>query len=77
MSFIVKDKHVLNGVPCFKESRVPVYVVLDHIAAGWELEGLAQAFPSVKKEYISSLIGCYSDRFFLNESEPLATFIIL
>lgn len=73
-SFIVKDKHVLNGVPCFKGSRVPIYVILDHISAGWEINGLMKAFPTVKKEYISSLIKYYSDKFFLNEKDKAGNY---
>jgi len=65
-SIVIKDRHVLNGAPCFKGSRVPVYIILDHISAGWQLDDLTGAFPTVKKEYISLLIKYCSERFFFN-----------
>ena len=62
-SIISSDPEVRNGLPVFKNTRVPVYTVLEHLALGWTLKDLGEAFPAVKTEYIIRLLKSYSGEF--------------
>lgn len=60
---ISSDPQVRNGLPVFKNTRVPVYTVLEHLALGYSQKDLQEAYPSVKIEYIIRLIQSYSEEF--------------
>jgi uncharacterized protein (DUF433 family) len=60
---IYSDKEVLSGTPCFKETRVPVPLILDYLALGWSLSDLKEFYPTVKTEYITKLIQVLSGEF--------------
>lgn len=55
-SIIYVDKNVLSGEPCFKGTRVSVATILKHLAGGWSIPQLKQAYPTVKSKYISEVI---------------------
>jgi len=63
LGFIYSDVSVLKGTPCFIGTRVPIYVVLQHVALGWSIPKLREAFPGVKSEYVSSLMMSLTDCF--------------
>lgn len=60
---IYSDEEVLSGTPCFKETRVPVPLILDYLALGWSLSDLKEFYPTVKTEYITKLIQVLSEEF--------------
>ncbi len=62
-SIVYSNPDVRNGLPVFKNTRVPVYTVLEHLALGWTLKDLREAFPAVKSEYIIKLLRIYSGEF--------------
>ncbi len=44
---IVSNVNICGGEPCVKGTRIPVRVVLSHLAAGDSLEQLLKDFPSL------------------------------
>lgn len=49
---IVSDPEVCGGEPCIKGTRIPVHVILSHIAAGDEYSLILKQFPRIQKEDI-------------------------
>lgn len=44
---IVSDVNICGGEPCVKGTRIPVKVVLSHLAAGDTIEDLRKDFPKL------------------------------
>ena len=61
--FIEVNKDVLNGIPVFKGTRVPVSLILEYLASGWSINDLKDSYPTVKSEYISMLLKNWSQEF--------------
>lgn len=51
----------MHGVPCFIGTRVPVYVVLDNLAAGEPQERILDQYPSLEPEHIPAAIAYAAD----------------
>ncbi len=62
-SIVSSNEDIRNGLPVFKGTRVPVYIVLEHLAQGWSLKDLQEAFPAVKSDQITKLIEVHSDEY--------------
>lgn len=44
---IVSDPDVLNGIPCFRETRVPFKNLIDYLEGGNSLGEFLRQFPTV------------------------------
>jgi uncharacterized protein (DUF433 family) len=55
-SRIVSDPNICGGEPCIKDSRIPVYVILSHLAAGESYETILKNFPNLKPEDIQACL---------------------
>jgi len=55
------DPEIMHGAPCFVGTRVPVYVVLDNLAAGESQERILDQYPSLKPEHIPAAIAYAAD----------------
>jgi uncharacterized protein (DUF433 family) len=49
---IVSDPKVCGGEPCIKGTRIPVHVILSHIAAGDDYSLILEQFPRIQQEDI-------------------------
>ncbi|CAD7766663.1 MAG: hypothetical protein DNFNHJIP_00061 [Candidatus Argoarchaeum ethanivorans] len=49
---IVSDHRICGGEPCIKGTRIPVYVILSHLAAGDDYDTILKNFPALKAEDI-------------------------
>ncbi len=49
---IVSIPQVCGGEPCIKGTRIPVHVILSHIAAGEEYSSILKQFPRIQKKDI-------------------------
>lgn len=49
---IVSDPKICGGEPCIKGTRVPVHIILSHLAAGETYEQVLENFPRLKLEDI-------------------------
>ncbi|MDH7577547.1 MAG: DUF433 domain-containing protein [Bacillota bacterium] len=49
---IVVDPQILCGKPVIKGTRIPVYLILDLLAAGYSIERILEAYPSLNRDDI-------------------------
>lgn len=49
---IVSDPKICGGEPCIKGTRVPVHIILSHLASGETYEHVLENFPRLKLEDI-------------------------
>jgi len=55
------DPGRMSGTPCFKGTRVPVQVLIDHIEGNVTLEDFLEGFPSVTREQAIQFIELAKD----------------
>ena len=60
---ITIDNEIQNGVPVFKNTRVPVQSLFWHIESGIGIDEFLEYFPSVKKEQALQLL-IFSEKIF-------------
>jgi uncharacterized protein (DUF433 family) len=44
---IVSDPNICGGEPCIKGARIPVHIILSHLAAGENCETILRNFPKI------------------------------
>lgn len=49
-SAIVADAEILNGIACFRGTRVPFRNLLDYLEGGHSLDEFLKQFPTVERE---------------------------
>ena len=49
---IVSNPNICGGEPCIKGTRIPVHIILSHLAAGEEYKTILKNFPRLTKEDI-------------------------
>jgi uncharacterized protein (DUF433 family) len=47
---------VMLGKPCLKGTRIPVYLVLEKLAAGETSEQILAAYPQITKDHITAAL---------------------
>jgi uncharacterized protein (DUF433 family) len=52
--FVEARADVMMGKPCFKGTRVPVYLILEKLAAGETSEIILAAYPQLRPEHIKA-----------------------
>ena len=50
------DPRVCNGNPVVRGTRIPVAVILDHLAAGESWESISRGFPELTREDIAAAL---------------------
>jgi uncharacterized protein (DUF433 family) len=55
-SRIISEPNICGGEPCIKGTRIPVHVILNHLAAGENYETILKNFPRLKYEDISTCL---------------------
>ena len=53
---IVSSPDVIRGKPRIKGTRIPVSLILGHLAAGDSVEKIIQEYPDLKKEQIAACL---------------------
>jgi uncharacterized protein (DUF433 family) len=53
---IISDPNICGGEPCIKGTRIPVHIILSHLAAGDDYETLLKNFPKIKIEDIRACL---------------------
>jgi uncharacterized protein (DUF433 family) len=54
--FIVSDPEILRGKPRIKGTRIPVALVLGHLAAGKSSSDILMEFPDLSSEQIAACL---------------------
>jgi uncharacterized protein (DUF433 family) len=67
---VVSDPKICSGKPCVKGTRIPVYIILDLLAAGESFEGIKKAYPNITDEDIKA---CLNYAAFLADEEAGVT----
>lgn len=57
------DPTIRDGRLCFKNTRIPVEHVLEHIHLGWNGEEIKALFPDIKPSHIDKLLITIADTF--------------
>lgn len=53
---IVSDRNICGGEPCVKGTRIPVRVILSHLAAGDSIEQILRDFPTLTEADIRACL---------------------
>ena len=46
----------MHGTPCLRGTRIPVYVILDNVAAGESVDTIIAQYPTVRPEHIPTVL---------------------
>ncbi len=63
---------ILAGKPVIAGTRVPVYLILNLLAAGYDVERIIQAYPGLTREDIQAALWYAEQRMRYEEVHPLA-----
>lgn len=53
---IVSDPSVCGGESCIRNTRVPVHIILSHLAAGDDTETILKNFPNLTREDVQACL---------------------
>ncbi|MDI6803549.1 MAG: DUF433 domain-containing protein [Bacteroidota bacterium] len=53
---ITSNPDICSGEPCISDTRIPVSVILSHLAAGETYENILKNFPRLNKEDILAVL---------------------
>jgi len=49
---VTTNPTICGGVPIFKGTRIPIYIILDLLSAGEDINNILENYPQLKKEHI-------------------------
>jgi len=52
ISVVIKDPNILNGLPVFRDTRVPVKNLIDYLTTGETIDAFLDDFPTVTREQV-------------------------
>jgi len=53
---IICDPKICSGKPCIKGTRIPVFIILDLLAAGEDYKGIKRAYPNIVDDDIRACL---------------------
>ena len=53
---VSKDAEIMSGAPVFRGTRVPVRILLEHLAAGETIDDFIDGFPTVTREQVIAFL---------------------
>lgn len=53
---ITSDPDIMDGLPVFAGTRIPVYIILDYLAEGLKVEDILKDYPSLDCEKIRAAL---------------------
>lgn len=65
------DPNICHGKPCIKGTRIPVFVLLDSLAAGMTPQEIIEEYPPVTEEDIQAAL--YYASLVTQQEEPLSS----
>ena len=54
--YVLSDPQIMSGAMCFRGTRVTVLNFVDHIEAGYTIDGFLESFPTVQREQAVSVL---------------------
>jgi uncharacterized protein (DUF433 family) len=58
---ITRNPKVMHGAPCFAGTRVELRTFVDHLKAGYSIDGFLEQFPTVRRELVMRLLDAMRD----------------
>jgi len=55
-SRIASDPGICGGEPCIAGTRIPVHIIMSHLAAGDDVETLLKEFPRIEKADVDACL---------------------
>jgi len=49
---IISEPNICGGEPCIRGTRIPVHIILSHLATGEDYDTILKNFPNIEKEDI-------------------------
>ncbi|MCK4595876.1 DUF433 domain-containing protein [candidate division WOR-3 bacterium] len=49
---IISDPNICGGEPCIRGTRIPVHIILSHLASGEDYDTILKNFPNIEKKDI-------------------------
>lgn len=59
--FISADPQIMHGAVCLRDTRIPVSVILDNLAAGETVATILAEYPALKAEHVSAALAYAAD----------------
>lgn len=53
---IIANPNICGGEPCVKDTRIPVHIILSHLAAGDTTQTVLNQFPSLSEKDIQACL---------------------
>ena len=53
---IISDPNICGGEACIKGTRIPVHVILSHLAAGESIDSILRNFPRISNDDIKACL---------------------
>jgi uncharacterized protein (DUF433 family) len=66
---ITIDPEICGGEPCIKGTRIPVHIILSHLAAGEDYYAVLKNFPRITRD---DILACLEYASFLSTSNALS-----
>lgn len=54
--YIVSHPSIMDGIPVFIGTRIPVYIVLDYLAEGYTIRQILKDYPGLNREKIRAAL---------------------
>jgi uncharacterized protein (DUF433 family) len=58
---ISRDPTIMAGKPCIKGTRVPVYLIVEKLGAGYSLDQLSEAYPQLTRDNVLAALAYAAD----------------
>jgi uncharacterized protein (DUF433 family) len=56
------DADRMSGVPCFKGTRIPIQMLIEHLAAGFSLDQFLETVPSLERKQAQRFLELAGER---------------
>ena len=66
---ITIDPEICGGEPCIKGTRIPVHIILSHLAAGEDYDTILKNFPRITRD---DILACLEYASFLSTERVVA-----
>jgi uncharacterized protein (DUF433 family) len=53
---VISDPERMSGVPCFVGTRVPVYILMEHVEAGLGLDQFLECYSWIPREHAEKVL---------------------
>lgn len=67
---IIVDPEIMCGKPVIKGTRIPVYLILDLLAAGYTINKIIDSYPQLEKEDVIAALN-YASKFMRYEEDVI------